>query len=233
MDITAIFHDVLLQRLMFSFLFGSMIGLERQLRHKMSGMVTNVLVAVGATLFMFFAHKFSADATARMGAQVISGIGFLGGGVIIRDGFSVRGINTAATLWCSAAIGLLCSEGHIEYAFAGTLTILAANILLKPIAVRLEHSSFGNKDVDFQYKIKLRIRHDQEQAITESLRKIIAFHNMVITGMESRNTENSEELELKIYMLVYGENDSKVGEVIDKIKAEYKIYNYSYEREIH
>lgn len=230
--ITSTFQDILVQRLLFSFLFGTMIGLERQLRHKMSGIVTNVLVAVGATLFMFFGQTFPPDASSRMAAQVISGMGFLGGGVIIRDGFSVRGINTAATLWCSAAVGLLCSGGYIWYAFIGTLVILAANIFLKPVAIKLEHSRLGNQDVDFNYKIRLKCKHEEEQDLIEFFRKMIAFHNIVIRGMESRNAEDPNFLELKIYISVYGENDNKVGEMIKKVKERYEIQSYSYEREL-
>jgi len=84
---------------------GAVIGVERQYRARMAGLRTNALVAAGATLFVLLsAHGFhgqSADPT-RVAAQIVSGIGFLGAGVIMREGLSVRGLNTAATLWCSA-----------------------------------------------------------------------------------------------------------------------------------
>lgn len=227
-----LYKDPVVQRLFFSFLFGVMIGLERQLRHKMSGIVTNVLVAVGATLFMTFGHEFSPDASSRMAAQVISGMGFLGGGVIIRDGFSVRGLNTAATLWCSAAIGLLCSEGHIRYAFTGTLVILMANIFLKPLAIRLEYSRFGNQDICFNYKIHLQCRHEDEQEIIRCIRKFIAPLNMTIRGMESRNAQNPEWLQMKFYISFYGQDDAKVMKMLLKIKNNFDIISYSYEKEL-
>ncbi|MBE7163086.1 MAG: MgtC/SapB family protein, partial [Williamsia herbipolensis] len=89
---------------------GTLIGFERQYRARMAGLRTNALVATGATLFVVLsAHGFSggtADPT-RVAAQIVSGIGFLGAGVILRDGLGVRGLNTAATLWCSAAVGAL------------------------------------------------------------------------------------------------------------------------------
>uniref|UniRef100_UPI0002E6485E MgtC/SapB family protein n=1 Tax=Nocardia vinacea TaxID=96468 RepID=UPI0002E6485E len=84
---------------------GAVIGLERQYRARMAGLRTNALAAAGSTLFVLLsAYGFSgADAT-RVAAQIVSGIGFLGTGVILRDGLSVRGLITAATLWCAAAV---------------------------------------------------------------------------------------------------------------------------------
>src|ERR1700693_4318973 len=94
---------------------GALIGVERQWRQRMAGLRTNALVALGAALFELLAVQMSAlsgvDPT-RIAAYVVSGIGFLGAGVILRDGVSVRGINTAATIWCSAAVGVLAGAGY-------------------------------------------------------------------------------------------------------------------------
>src|SRR5947209_6866679 len=118
---------------------GAAIGFERQYRARMAGLRTNALVAVGATLFVLLsAYGFnavpdsgSADPT-RVAAQIVSGIGFLGAGVIMRDGLNVRGLNTAATLWCSAAVGALAGAGLFTPAIAGTIVVLAANTVLRP-----------------------------------------------------------------------------------------------------
>ena len=92
---------------------GALVGLERQWRQRMAGLRTNALVALGAALFELFAVQLTGvhgvDPT-RIAAYVVSGIGFLGAGVILRDGVSVRGINTAATIWCSAAVGVLAGK---------------------------------------------------------------------------------------------------------------------------
>ncbi|WP_280379599.1 MgtC/SapB family protein, partial [Nocardia wallacei] len=105
---------------------GVAIGLERQYRARMAGLRTNALVCAGATLFVLLsAHGFhggTADPT-RVAAQIVSGIGFLGAGVIMREGASVRGLNTAATLWCSAAIGALAGAGMYGTAAAGTVAV--------------------------------------------------------------------------------------------------------------
>src|SRR5262245_50173167 len=91
---------------------GVAIGLERQFRQHTAGLRTNALVCVGAALFVSLSRFISPDTSpTRVAAQVVSGIGFLGGGVILREGFNVRGMNTAATLWCSAAVGTLAGAG--------------------------------------------------------------------------------------------------------------------------
>ena len=100
----------------------------------MAGLRTNALVAVGATLFVLLsAYGFScatADPT-RVAAQIVSGIGFLGAGVILCDGLNVRGLNTAATLWCSAAVGALAGAGMFTVALAGTVLVVVVNGALR------------------------------------------------------------------------------------------------------
>src|ERR1700733_3105855 len=96
---------------------GAVIGFERQWRNRLAGLRTNTLVALGAASFVTFAALVPGEASpTRVAAQVVSGIGFLGAGLIFREGMSVRGLNTAATLWCSAAIGVLAGAGHPAYA---------------------------------------------------------------------------------------------------------------------
>jgi putative Mg2+ transporter-C (MgtC) family protein len=124
---------------------GALIGFERQYRARMAGMRTNALVSVGATLFVLLsAHGFGgmtdADPT-RVAAQIVSGIGFLGAGVIIRDGASVRGLNTAATLWCSAAVGALVGAGLYTVAAMGAVTVLGSNILLRWAARKVDRQN--------------------------------------------------------------------------------------------
>lgn len=117
---------------------GAVIGLERQWRHRMAGMRTNALVAAGSALFALLSQEIMADGDhQRIAAQVVSGVGFLGAGVIMRDGLSVRGLNTAATLWCAAAVGLLAGFGCLSKAAIGAIAILAANLVLRPIAHKM------------------------------------------------------------------------------------------------
>lgn len=95
-------------RLAAALLIGGLIGFERQWRQRMAGLRTNALVAIAAAGFVVFSTAFLPNSNpTQMAAQVVSGIGFLGTGVILREGINVRGLNTAATLWCSAIWGRL------------------------------------------------------------------------------------------------------------------------------
>jgi putative Mg2+ transporter-C (MgtC) family protein len=127
----------LLIRITVAIVLGAAIGLERQWRLRTAGIRTNALVSVGAALFVIqgavgLGGGPGADPT-RVAAQVVSGIGFLGAGVILRDGFKIRGLTTAATLWCAAAIGSLAGAGMEVMALIGSLAIIATNTLLRPI----------------------------------------------------------------------------------------------------
>lgn len=121
-------------RLTIAFMLGVGIGIERQWLKTRSVLKTNVLVTLGSAMFVMLSVMTPGDASpTRIAAQVVSGIGFLGGGVILRDGASVRGINTAATLWCAAAIGSLVGAGHLPHAYFSTAAVVGANLLLRPM----------------------------------------------------------------------------------------------------
>src|SRR6201996_5742985 len=117
-----------------AFVLGTMIGAERQYRQRTAGLRTNVLVAVGAAAFVDLAmHLDGPGGAVRVIAYVVSGIGFLGAGVIMKQGMDVRGLNTAATLWASAAVGSCAGADMIAQAAALTVFVLAGNTLLRPL----------------------------------------------------------------------------------------------------
>lgn len=111
---------------------GAVIGVERQLRNHEAGLKTNALVAAGSALFVMMARTFGEPD--RIVAQILPGIGFLGAGMILRDGIHVRGLNTAATLWCSAAVGTLAGVGARSSATTAAVVVTLANIGLRAVA---------------------------------------------------------------------------------------------------
>ncbi len=130
---TADFFDTLVS-LAVAFVLGTLIGAERQYRLRTAGLRTNVLVAVAASAFVDLAmHLADADGAVRVIAYVVSGIGFLGAGVIMKEGTNVRGLNTAATLWGSAAVGCCAGADMAAQAVALTIFVLAGNTLLRPL----------------------------------------------------------------------------------------------------
>src|SRR5215469_16687276 len=118
---------------------GAVVGLERQWRQRMAGTRTNALVAAGASAFVMcaFMVRDTSRSEAQIVSYVVSGVGFLGAGVIFKDAGGVRGLNTAATIWCSAAIGAICGLGNPLHALILTAAVLCTNIVLRPLTYRL------------------------------------------------------------------------------------------------
>ena len=122
-------------RLALALVLGAVLGVERQLHHRAAGTRTNALVALGAALFVVLGQNIPGDAaaTGRVAGQVITGIGFLGAGAILREGTTIVGLTTAATVWCAAGVGMLAGLGNWYEACLGTLFALAATVLLRPL----------------------------------------------------------------------------------------------------
>src|SRR3979411_2972860 len=136
---------------------GAIVGLERQWRQRMAGTRTNALVAAGAAAFVMCGLLFDNDPSARgrIVSYVVSGVGFLGAGVIFKDGANVRGLNTAATIWCSAAIGVLAGLGAPQLSFGLACIVLLANIVLRPLAYRLHPILPDAASEETSYEINL------------------------------------------------------------------------------
>jgi putative Mg2+ transporter-C (MgtC) family protein len=167
---TFLFHSLLALAL------GSFIGLERQWHRRLADMKTNALVSLGAALFMMTTVIGSGyQEPIRMAAQIVVGVGFIGGGLLFRDGTQTRGINTAATLWCSAAVGTLCGLGQTAEASMAATILVIANTLLRDVAKRLElrmglgdvlteHLTF---EVECDPAYAVSVRNSLEQALQQ------------------------------------------------------------------
>ena len=134
----------ILTRILVAVSLGALVGAERQWRSRGAGLRTNALVSLGSALFVILgAYSFAgvdADPT-RVAAQVASGIGFIGAGVILKGGESVSGLNTAASLWASAAVGCLAGGGLYGVAATGALCIVVGNVFLRKIAALIDSAS--------------------------------------------------------------------------------------------
>lgn len=153
-----------------AFVLGAMIGAERQYRLRIAGLRTNVLVAVGAAAFVDLAmHLAGADGAVRVIAYVVSGIGFLGAGVIMKDGTNVRGLNTAATLWASAAVGCCAGADLVAQAAALTAFVLAGNTLLRPLANAIDRSPLDERSSEATYEFTITVEAGSLNAMRELL----------------------------------------------------------------
>src|SRR6516162_622581 len=131
---------------------GTVIGLERQWRQHQAGLRTNTLVALGAALFVSLSRLMDDEASpTRIASYIVSGLGFLGGGVILRDGLNVKGMNTAATIWCTGAVGTLAGAGFLFEAVAGTAAVLTVHLGLRPVVCWIELRTKTTTDVETYY----------------------------------------------------------------------------------
>ena len=144
-------YDVFLNRLLCALIGGVLIGIERQLRKRNAGLAVNALVSVGACLFILISESVITAAVLSGGpvnndnlrvlSQVVTGVGFLGAGVIMKDGFTIHGLNSAATVWCSAAVGCMCGYGMWRQSGIAVLVILFINWIVKNIDISQEKRS--------------------------------------------------------------------------------------------
>src|SRR5215472_1259751 len=139
------------------------IGFERQWRNRLAGLRTNTLVALGAASFVIFEQLIPGESSpTRVAAQVVSGIGFLGAGLIFREGLSVRGLNTAATLWCSAAVGVLAGAGYPLFAAVATGFVVFVNLLLRPIISFINRQPLSSTELEVGYLVAVTCRSPEE-----------------------------------------------------------------------
>lgn len=183
-------------RISICFILSILIGIERQYRHKTVGLRTNVLVSLGA--FMFVSVSFNSLDTdyTRIAAQVVSGIGFLGVGVILRDGNRIKGLNTAATLWCVSAIGVLTAFGLIIEATIGTIFILLSNILLRLIS----HKIMNKVKTQENCVIEIICDKDEEKIIRNLIIKLTNKYNLTMKGFQKIKLDNNQ-VNLKINII--------------------------------
>lgn len=139
-----------------AFALGTLIGAERQFRQRTAGLRTNVLVAIGACQFVDMSmHLAGPEGAVRVVAYVVSGIGFLGAGVIMKEGANIRGLNTAATLWCSAAVGACAGADLVAQAVLLTVFVLAGNTMLRPLVTALERAPRDEESTEATYGVNV------------------------------------------------------------------------------
>ena len=177
---------------------GASIGLERQWRQHLAGLRTNTLVSLGAAIFITYARAAGDhDGATRIAAQVVSGIGFLGAGVIFKEGLNVRGLNTAATLWCSAAVGLLAGEGEALYGLIGAVLVLGANIGLRPVVRAINRQPMEMSEEEQHYVVSLECRAAHASDIrTELVQDIGAVPELHFIQVDSAFLEETGRVEV-------------------------------------
>ncbi len=153
-----------------AFVLGTLIGAERQYRQRTAGLRTNALIAVGAAAFVDLAMNINGNAGAvQVLAYVVSGVGFLGAGVILKDGTNVRGLNTAATVWCSAAVGGCAGADRVAQAIVLTLFVLAVNTFLRPLVNFIERIPIDEQATEATYQVHVTAKQDMRDDVRDLL----------------------------------------------------------------
>lgn len=220
--------NVFIYRIVSCFILSMLVGFERQYRHRMIGLRTNVLVSLGSFLFVTMSFGLPAENQdiTRIAASVVSGIGFLGAGVILREGKRVKGLNTAATLWCVAAIGALTACGMVTEAAIGTLLVLISNVILRLLSLGIM-----NKVKQYQKeKCTIRISCDKkiEVIVRTSLSKSIENNGLFLESLE-RNEITEKEVKLKAIIITT--RYEIVEDIVSNISAEPGVSSISFEHE--
>lgn len=171
-------------------------GFERQWRQRLAGLRTNTLVALGSDSFVVFADLFGgADASpTRVAAQVVSGIGFLGAGIIFREGANVRGLNTAATLWCSAAIGLFAGHGAIIEAALVAALVIAVNVLLRPLTGLINRQPHAGAESEPMFLVTTVCRAEAEAHIRALMLEGFSGGGLRLRRLDSADIADSDRV---------------------------------------
>jgi putative Mg2+ transporter-C (MgtC) family protein len=208
-------------RLGTALLIGAVIGFERQWRQRMAGLRTNALVSIGAAGFVIFSSSVSRDdSPTRVAAQIVSGIGFLGAGVILREGINVRGLNTAATLWCSAMVGTFAGAGLLLASAMAGAFVVGTNLFLRPIVMLVNRRPFGAVEIETHYEVELRCRGQDEAHIRASLLQAAASAGLGLRRLTSEDLEDSPQVTVSALLVSHERNDAALEQIIGRMSLE-------------
>jgi putative Mg2+ transporter-C (MgtC) family protein len=217
-------------RLGSALLMGAVVGLERQWRQRIAGTRTNALVAAGASAFVMcaFLVRDQSRSEAQIVSYVVSGVGFLGAGVIFKDAGGVRGLNTAATIWCSAAIGALCGLGGLPQALILAGAVLCANIVLRPIAYRLHPAQAAGEEQEVDYALELICRPEDEAHMRALLLQGMSQSPLTLTSLRSEDIEGTSKMKVAAQIRGLGRRDQSMEQLVVRLSLEAGVSSVSW-----
>lgn len=209
-------------RLTAALLLGAVVGVERQWRQRMAGTRTNALVAAGASAFVMTGLLVSDDPSARgrIASYVVSGVGFLGAGVIFKDSANVRGLNTAATIWCSAAIGVLAGFGAPHLSLILAVAVIFTNTVLRPLAYRL-HPVLPEAAPELTtYEVNLTCRSVDESHLRTLLLTTISQSVSVLQSIHSEDVEGTDRMRIRAELSAQGRRNDVLEQIVTRLSFE-------------
>jgi len=203
--------------LLAAFVLGTLIGAERQYRQRGGGLRTHVLVAVGAATFVDIGMHLNGNVGAtQIIAYVVSGVGFLGAGVIMKQGSNVWGLNTAATLWCSAAVGACAGADLAFEAIALTVFVLAGNTLLRPLGNAINRAPINRGTTEAIYEVRITTSVDHLDDGREFLREQLESANYPVQSIEVIEREKGG-IELVATLLGSAADPHELDEIVSRL----------------
>ena len=201
---------------------GATVGMERQWRQRMAGTRTNALVAAGSAAFVMCGFLLDNDPSARgrIVSYVVSRVGFLGAGVIFKEGGNVRGLNTAATIWCSAAIGALCGLGALNLALVLAVAVLVANMGLRPLAYRLHPAIPEVPPIETLYEVKLACKLSAAAHIRGLLLSTITQLPVTLQSIHGEQDDEHNQDHIRAEMTTVGRNNEAIEQVVMRLSIE-------------
>jgi putative Mg2+ transporter-C (MgtC) family protein len=216
-------------RLGCALLCGAAIGVERQWRQRSAGLRTYTLVAIGSALFIVVGCVVDDPSRTRIASYVVSGIGFLGAGVIMRSGLNVRGLNTAATIWCSSAIGVLSGFGFYAFAAVGTACILGVNVLLRPLVSFINRQPLDPTEQEFRYSLQLTCLGRQETQLRTLLVQLTSVSPLALQELESVVGKTETHAVLRAILVSPERMDSQVEQLVSRLSLEKNVVGISWQ----
>ncbi|MEE3622430.1 MgtC/SapB family protein [Nitrospirillum sp. BR 11752] len=218
-------------RLAMALTLGSGIGFERQLHQKMAGLRTNALVALGSAGFVIFSAMVGQGDPTRVAAQVVSGIGFLGAGVILREGVNVHGLNTAATLWCSAMVGTFAGGGYWLPSVAAAGFVVITNLILRPLVRRMNRRILVATDVETHYTVSVTCKGAEEAHIRSLLMHALSHGGLGLRRIDSQDVPDTTKVDVTAKAVSPTRNDAAMEQMVGRLSLEPYVYAVSWEVE--
>ena len=216
-----------LTRIGCAFVMGTFIGVERQIRQRNAGLRTNILVSIGAAAFTILSYSMTTGNgdPSRVAAQTVSGIGFLGGGLILKDGLTVRGLNTAATIWCSAACGTLSGVGLYKEAAILVICVLLTHCLFRPLCALLEKRTAKV----YHYSIRAECQRNASNSIQKLIMDTLAFDQDVQLNSLFYKGDD-ERVTVCCDMATLGEHKVLLDLVVSRLRSRSEVYSVGWEK---
>ena len=211
--------DAVLVRLLVSLLFGAIIGAEREWNHHAAGLKTNALVSLGAAMFVIFGGLEGSDNVARVGAQVVTGIGFLGGGIILREGLNIRGLNTAATLWCSASIGVLAGAGLYAGSVLAAAAVFGTNLGLHRVASYVTKLAARREGGAVRYTITVASDTGADAEIRRAILDRIPRSRYNLRSLQVSSSGMGQRVESQVILFLPMRDDAEIESIATEIRS--------------